>query len=1028
MTSLPHVLGGLHTPGVGSLPANPAPLSSPHISPAGVSTLQQQRAQQALYRDISTSIDSICRPLTHSAVTNRYTSDAGVPLVTSPVVPQVVRSETPSNRFIFASQSHGVHTAPAASEGYFRDPFTPSSYPPFFGPNQLYFSSACHPRDMNHPFRVYPPPPPHGLAAHPVSSYNWQPRMDPTPEHVSSSDTSAELFPDLISQVDEIPKSHNVGCQVEDLLGGSVPSFHGSPAFPSQYYPVFSSPPGSSVVSPPIVVKDASKLNIPVFNDKKTTWANYAPKLRAALLECNMSFLLNEESTTAANAAQSKELMLQFFKKLEGSAAKLFTSMEAEQFYMEGGRGIEMFRLLASTFNPLDDEAVREIIKNINTHVLEDSQDLSSYFDAITDWNAQLSWVGQSFPVTYLIQLAVSQLSKSRFAKQLESLQFFHTAAKTSFTSLYDIKEGLTRLDPARGLSTVAVVTPSPSGKKQWTKHKGGVQEGLVSSVTDAADDIVMHSLAWIGAIDLSDQQVQKIKSDFKCWLCRTNGHSWPNCSHLTKWEIKKKPDARPRGRTSPTGAASATSATEGVQDGTGSSAASPADDLLGAANSVRFPDIDTVTQSTALLTVDDNRFAPLASVVDSDDESSVVDDVVFDHVGNSELLLEDVEMLADAVGVTVTSGNGSLYFSDSTRCLGSARAVRVSSIPVDCRSLIPASFPVVADSGATNSMVPWKELFIDYKKCSTNSYVLLANNQKAPCLGRGTIKIQLGGVIVVISNVLHVPSLRCPLYSIRCHSRIPGCAFHADNKGVILAFPEFTLPVDISSDCIIKGVFPSPSGTVRFDERLVGLASAVSDNTRNRHKRRGIVVSPTSLANCQETSGDSPDVPLSSTLNTVESPAPSPVDPPVSTPSDSIIVEDVKDEESDDKDNDFPPLSIDDDLSANLLDNDFLHKLVEEMGLDRSLADSMNNSSLSQKQIGEIAKACVDTLRKHGRITPELFFFYPVMPFLLPMFQPRLLLMIAQIYLLVTKCQVQVLLIDVSWFLNCIVILVFDN
>lgn len=53
---------------------------------------------------------------------------------------------------------------------------------------------------------------------------------------------------------------------------------------------------------------------------------------------------------------------------------------------------------------------------------------------------------------------------------------------------------------------------------------------------------------------------------------------------------------------------------------------------------------------------MDDNRFASLASVVDSDDESLVIDDVVFDHVGNSELLLEDVEMLADAVGVTVTS------------------------------------------------------------------------------------------------------------------------------------------------------------------------------------------------------------------------------------------------------------------------------------------------------------------------------------------------------------------------------------
>jgi len=443
MVSLPYVHGGLHTPGVGSFPANPDQLSSPHPSTAGVSTSQQQAAQQALYRGISCGIDSICRPLTYSAVTNRYTSDAGAPSVASPVAPQVVRPETPSDRFIFASQSHGVHTAPAASEGYFRDPFYQSSYPPYFGPNQHYFSSACHPRDMNHPFRAYPPPPPHGLQAHPVSSSNWH-RMDPTPEQ-PSCDTSTELFPDLISQADAIPESHNVGCQVEDLLGGSTPSFYGSHVYPSQYYPVLSSPPGPSVVSPPIVVKDASKLNIPIFNDKKTTWATYAPKLRAALLECNMSFLLTEESTNITNATQSKELMIQFFKKLEGSAAKLFTSMEAEQYYMEGGRGIEMLRLLASTFNPLDDEAIREIIKNVNAHVLADLEDLSSYFDAIMDWNAQLSWVGQSFPTAYLIQLAVSQLSKSRFAKMLESLQFFHTAAKTSFTSLLDIKEGLTQ-------------------------------------------------------------------------------------------------------------------------------------------------------------------------------------------------------------------------------------------------------------------------------------------------------------------------------------------------------------------------------------------------------------------------------------------------------------------------------------------------------------------------------------------------------------------------------------------------------
>jgi hypothetical protein len=52
------------------------------------------------------------------------------------------------------------------------------------------------------------------------------------------------------------------------------------------------------------------------------------------------------------------------------------------------------------------------------------------------------------------------------------------------------------------------------------------------------------------------------------------------------------------------------------------------------------------------------------------------------------------------------------------------------------------------------------------------------------------------------------------------------------------------------------------------------------------------------------------------------------------------------------------------------------LNNLVEEMGLDSSLADPSPDVRLSQKQIGEIAKACVDILQKHGRITPDLLTF----------------------------------------------------
>ncbi len=67
----------------------------------------------------------------------------------------------------------------------------------------------------------------------------------------------------------------------------------------------------------PVVVKDAAKLTLPVFDGKKITWAAYAHKLCAALLECDVSYLLTEEKTTAVNAKHLKQLMLELYKKLE---------------------------------------------------------------------------------------------------------------------------------------------------------------------------------------------------------------------------------------------------------------------------------------------------------------------------------------------------------------------------------------------------------------------------------------------------------------------------------------------------------------------------------------------------------------------------------------------------------------------------------------------------------------------------------------------------------------------------------------
>jgi hypothetical protein len=68
--------------------------------------------------------------------------------------------------------------------------------------------------------------------------------------------------------------------------------------------------------------------------------------------------------TNHLNAAHSKELMLELFRKLQGNALSIFTSLNSQKYYLEGGRGIEMIQALVSKFHPLDDGAIQQIISS----------------------------------------------------------------------------------------------------------------------------------------------------------------------------------------------------------------------------------------------------------------------------------------------------------------------------------------------------------------------------------------------------------------------------------------------------------------------------------------------------------------------------------------------------------------------------------------------------------------------------------------------------------------------------------------
>ena len=78
-----------------------------------------------------------------------------------------------------------------------------------------------------------------------------------------------------------------------------------------------------------------------------------------------------------------------------------------------------------------------------------------------------------------------------------------------------------------------------------------------------------------------------------------------------------------------------------------------------------------------------------------------------------------------------------------------------------------------------------------------------MGNNSYAPVLGRGTAIISLNGQRLLIRNVLHVPALRVPLYSLRAHLRQRGCGFVGSfNTGMHVYFPDVVLSVDMSMDC----------------------------------------------------------------------------------------------------------------------------------------------------------------------------------------------------------------------------------
>ena len=108
-------------------------------------------------------------------------------------------------------------------------------------------------------------------------------------------------------------------------------------------------------------------------------------------------------------------------------------------------------------------------------------------------------------------------------------------------------------------------------------------------------------------------------------------------------------------------------------------------------------------------------------------------------------------------------------------------------------------------DSGATHVMLPDLGDFISIHRCPHRT-VTLGDELVVPVLGEGMVVFSLNRKAILVRDMLYVPALRNPLYSLRKHKPMPGCrTFSFHRMGSHILFPRFTLQIDDSVDNLVS-------------------------------------------------------------------------------------------------------------------------------------------------------------------------------------------------------------------------------
>ena len=264
----------------------------------------------------------------------------------------------------------------------------------------------------------------------------------------------------------------------------------------------------------------------------------------------------------------------------------------------------------------------------------------------------------------------------------------------------------------------------------------------------------------------------------FKCHICRNNEHTWPTCPHLVHWNINRK-DCHPRKNNQSNSDSGVTSGDKGSGDKG-----------------------NKVGKSCAVTcTTPEDVFSP----PDQTDEDITADDIVDPASFN----VENADPLAP-LGHSECSDTFSSA-ATGTHCLGKGFHIKDTVGYGLC----------VVDSGASKHMTNYRAAFVTFRK-TPDAYVEVATGAQAPCLGVGAAMFYVGDKLILLPDVLFVPSLTNCLLSVprlrECH---PDCGFISLQESY-LKFPDFRVNVNDDDECTVPINFlrfvPSPFSNIDFN------------------------------------------------------------------------------------------------------------------------------------------------------------------------------------------------------------------